>query len=106
MFAARTSSLYLATAFIAMAAAANQGYYANLYTTASDLFPKQAVASVVGLGGMFGSIFAALFAEASGFILQKTGHYTILFVFCGSAYLISVAAFHLLAPRMEPAVIT
>jgi ACS family hexuronate transporter-like MFS transporter len=105
VFAAGTSSLIVAVGLITLAAAANQGYYANLYTTASDLFPKRAVASVVGLGGMFGSAYAALFAEAAGHILQSTGHYTSLFIFCGTAYLMSVACFHLLAPRMKPAVL-
>jgi ACS family hexuronate transporter-like MFS transporter len=103
VFAATTSSLAVATALVALADAANQAYYANLYTTASDLFPKRAVASVVGLGGMCGSAYAAFFAEAAGHILQDTGEYAGLFIFCGSAYLVSVAAFHLLSPRMIPA---
>jgi ACS family hexuronate transporter-like MFS transporter len=60
---------------------------------------------VVGLGGMVGSIFAAFFAEIVGHILQASGQYTGLFLFCGSAYLVSAALFHLLAPRMIPAAI-
>jgi ACS family hexuronate transporter-like MFS transporter len=104
VFAANVPSLGLAITLITLAAAANQGYYANLYTTASDLFPKRAVASVVGLGGMFGSAFAAVFAQVAGYVLQQGWNYTGLFIFSGSAYLISLLAFHLLAPRMEPAV--
>jgi ACS family hexuronate transporter-like MFS transporter len=105
VFAAVTPSLSLAVVLIALAAAANQGYYANLYTTASDLFPKQAVATVIGLGGMFGSAYAAAFAEMAGYVLQHTGQYTGLFILCGSAYLMSAAVFHLLSPRMQPALI-
>ncbi len=89
---------------IGLAAAAHQGWSANIFTTASDMFPKKAVASVVGLGGMAGSIGGMLIATAAGFILQITGgQYLILFIICGSAYLIALLIFHALVPKMEVA---
>ena len=90
---------------IGVAAAAHQGWSANLFTTASDMFPKRAVGSVVGVGGMAGAIGGMLIATAAGFILQFTGSYVILFVICGSVYLLALLLFHLLVPRMEPATI-
>lgn len=93
-----------AVLLIGLAAAAHQGWSANIFTTASDMFPKKAVASVVGLGGMAGSIGGMLIATAAGFILQITGgQYLILFIICGSAYLIALLIFHALAPKMEVA---
>lgn len=90
---------------IGVAAASHQGWSANLFTTASDMFPKRAVGSVVGLGGMAGAIGGMFIATAAGFILQFTGSYVILFIICGTVYLLALLFFHLLAPRMEPAVI-
>ncbi len=93
-----------AVLLIGLAAAAHQGWSANIFTTASDMFPKKAVASVVGLGGMAGSIGGMLIATAAGFILQITGgQYLILFIICGSAYLVALLIFHILAPNMEVA---
>lgn len=89
---------------IGLAAAAHQGWSANIFTTASDMFPKKAVASVVGLGGMAGSIGGMLIATAAGFILQIIGgQYLILFIICGSTYLVALLIFHALVPNMEVA---
>lgn len=103
VFAAQASDLWLATFLIGLAAAAHQGWAANLFTLASDLFPKQAVASVVGLGGMFGSIAAVAFSKSAGFILQATGSYWILFIMAGSAYLLALGIMQMLIPNMNPA---
>ncbi len=92
-----------AVLLIGVAAASHQGWSANIFTTASDMFPKKAVGSVVGLGGMAGAIGGMLIATAAGFIIQLTGHYIILFIICGSVYLIALLIFHLLVPRLEPA---
>ena len=92
-----------AVALIGIAAAAHQGWSANIFTTASDMFPKKAVGSVVGLGGMAGSIGGMLIAIVAGLILQLTGSYVILFIICGSAYLLALLIFHLLVPTMETA---
>jgi ACS family hexuronate transporter-like MFS transporter len=106
VFAAKASNLWVATLLIGLAASAHQGWAANLFTLVSDLFPKQAVASVVGLGGMFGSLAAVAFSQSAGSILQKTGSYWVLFIMAGSAYLLALAIIQLLIPNMKPAVVT
>ena len=103
MFAARASNLWVAVAFVSLAAAAHQGWSANLFTMASDMFPRRAVGSVVGIGGMAGSIGGMMIASAVGLILQYTGSYLPIFVIAGSAYLVALGIIHLLAPRLEPA---
>ena len=103
IFAAKASNVWVATLLIGLAASAHQGWSANLFTLVSDLFPKKAVASVVGLGAMFGSVSAMVFAQSTGFVLEKTGSYWSLFLICGFAYLVALAIMHALVPRMEPA---
>jgi len=103
MFAARASHLWTAVAFVGLAAAAHQGWSANLFTMVSDMFPRRAVGSVVGIGGMAGAIGGMLIASAVGLILQYFGSYLPIFVIAGSAYLLALGSIHLLAPRLEPA---
>ncbi|MBN2356882.1 MFS transporter [candidate division KSB1 bacterium] len=91
-----------AVLLIGLATAAHQGWAANLFTSVSDMFPKKAVGSVIGLGGMAGSIGGMLVATAAGFILQFSGSYVILFIIAGSAYLFALLIFHLLVPKIEP----
>ncbi len=98
-------SLWVAVGLIGLAAAAHQGWSANIFTTASDMFPKRAVASVVGLGGMAGSVGGMLLATGAGFILEFTGSYLTLFIISGSAYLLALLIFHGLVPKMESAVL-
>ena len=102
IFASVVTHLWSAVALIGLAAAAHQGWSANIFTTVSDMFPTQAVGSVVGLGGMAGAIGGMLIATAAGLILQLTGHYLFLFIFCGFAYLVALFIFHVLVPKMEP----
>jgi len=102
VFAAQVSNLWLATFIIGLAASAHQGWAANLFTLVSDLFPKHAVASVVGLGGMFGSLSALAFSQAVGLNLQSSGSYTVLFIMAGSAYLLALIIMQLLIPKMKP----
>lgn len=103
MFAPAANSMWLAVFFVSLAAAAQQWWSANLFTTASDMFPKQAVASVVGLGGFVGAMGAVVFQQATGYILDATdSNYQIIFVVCGLAYLIGLAGFHMLSPRLRP----
>jgi MFS family permease len=86
-----------------VAAAAHQGWSANLFTTTSDMFPRRAVGSVVGIGGMAGALGGATMAVATGYILESTGqNYTIVFVIAGTAYLVALLIIHLLAPQLEP----
>ena len=86
---------------IGLAAAAHQGFSANLFTTPSDMFPREAVASVVGIGGMAGGIGGMLIAKIVGYVLQATGSYLIPFLIAGSAYIMALLVMHLLAPRLE-----
>ena len=93
--------LWPSVLLIGLAAAAHQGFSANLFTTASDMFPREAVASIVGIGGMAGGIGGMLIAKVVGYALQATGSYLIPFFIAGSAYTVAVLAMHLLAPRLE-----
>jgi ACS family hexuronate transporter-like MFS transporter len=95
---------WTAVLLIGLAGAAHQGWSANLFTTTSDIFPKTAVASVTGLGGMAGSVGGILFPIYSGWLLDRfkasgnvTAGYAILFGICGSAYLLAFLINHLLA---------
>lgn len=103
VFASKVSNLWAVVFLIGLATAAHQGFATNLFTMPSDMFPRRAVGSVVGLGGMFGSIGALFIAKVTGYVLQWTGSYVSLFIIAGSAYLIALAIIHLLSPRFEPA---
>ncbi|WP_266364575.1 MFS transporter [Tellurirhabdus rosea] len=100
-FAARTNSLYVAIALISLATAAHQGWAANIYTFASDLFPKNAVASVTGIGGMFGAVGGIVLAAVAGVIRVHFGYFP-LFLIASSTYLIALILLHQLVPNMEP----
>ena len=103
VLAANVKSLWVAVGLIGLAAAAHQGWSCNLFTTTSDMFPRQAVGSVVGMGGMAGALGGATLAVATGYILQSTGqNYTIVFCIAGSAYLIALLVIQLLAPQLKP----
>lgn len=103
VFAASVSSLWVAVALIGLAAASHQGFSANLFTLVSDLFPRRAVASVVGMGGFGGAIGGMCISTFTGFLLQFTGSYVPVFAMAGSAYLIALGCIQGLAPRLEPA---
>ena len=103
VFAYRVESLWGAVLLVGLAAGAHQGFSANLFTLPSDLFPSQAVASVVGMGGMAGAIGGMLMAKIVGYVLQWTGSYMIPFFIAGSVYLVALALIHMLTPHMEPA---
>lgn len=102
IFAANVKSLWAAVALIGLAAAAHQGWSCNLFTTTSDMFPRQAVGSVVGIGGMAGALGGATMAVATGYILQSTGqNYSIIFTIAGTLYLVALLVIHLLVPNLE-----
>ena len=102
MTASRASKLWSAVFLIGLAVAAHQAWSANIFTFASDLFPKKAVGSVTGLGGMAGAVGGMLFSTAAGHLLELTGSYVILFIISGLAYLVALGIIQLLAPRMKP----
>ncbi len=103
VFAANVQSMWGAVALISLATAAHQGWSANLFTFASDMFPRQAVGSVVGLGGFAGAVGGMLIAKVTGYVLQVTGSYTTVLMIAGGAYLVALAVVHILTPRLEPA---
>ncbi|MGD0350158.1 MAG: MFS transporter [Verrucomicrobiota bacterium] len=99
---------WTAVALIGFAAAAHQAWSANLSTTVSDMFPKKAVASVIGIGGIAGACSSFFFPIFCGWVLDhfsktqnETAGYAILFAICASAYLVAFGLIHLCAPRFE-----
>jgi MFS transporter, ACS family, aldohexuronate transporter len=103
IFAANAANLWVAVLLIGLAAAAHQGWSANVYTLTSDMFPKQAIGSVVGFGGTAGAIGGMMIAKLTAAILQYTGSYLPVFIIAASAYLVALLMVHLLSPRLEPA---
>ncbi len=103
VLASQASEMWVAVALLSIATAAHQGWSANLFTTASDMFPRKAVGSIVGFGGMAGSIGGMLLSTSAGFLLELTGSYMTLFIISGSAYLIALLIFNFIVPRLQPA---
>ena len=97
-------SMWTAVLIVGVAAAAHQAWSANVYTLASDMFPRAAVGSVVGIGAFAGGIGGWAFQRVTGRILQANGNdYTPIFIVCGLAYVAAWIVIHFLAPRLEPA---
>jgi ACS family hexuronate transporter-like MFS transporter len=67
------------------------------------MFPRRAVGSIVGFGGMAGAVGGMLISTATGFILELTGSYVSIFIIAGSVYLLALLIIHLLVPKLEPA---
>jgi ACS family hexuronate transporter-like MFS transporter len=101
--ASKATDLWVAVTLVGLAAAAHQGWSANVFTLASDMFPRKAVGSVVGLGGTAGALGGMLIAKVTGYLLNATGSYVPVFLIAASAYLIALGLVHLLVPRLEPA---
>ncbi len=102
VFATQVTSLWAAVGLIGLAAAAHQGWSANIFTLASDMFPRRAVGSVVGIGGFGGAVGGMLIATAVGHLLQWTGSYVPVFLLAGAAYLVALLVIQVLAPRLTP----
>lgn len=109
MFSAVVSNMWVAVFLVGLAASAHQGFSSNLFTTVSDMFPKQAVGSVVGIGGTAGALGAMLLLTITARLFANslvaagdTSVYTTLFVIAGFAYLVSLAAMHLISPKLRP----
>ena len=97
------NSMWLVIAVLSLAMAAHQGFSANLFTTTSDMFPRAAVASVVGIGGAMGALGIALMQKLAGYIVEWTKSYSILFMISGSAYLVALLVIHLFSPKLAQA---
>jgi ACS family hexuronate transporter-like MFS transporter len=95
--------LWTVVALVGLATAAHQGWSANLFTLPSDMFPKAAVGSVIGIGGMSGAIGGVLMQLATGYIVKITNSYVPLFVVACIAYILALAVIHSITPRLAPA---
>jgi MFS transporter, ACS family, hexuronate transporter len=97
------ADVWWAVALVALAAAAHCGYAANLFTLVSDTVPRQAVGSVVGIGGMAGAIAGMFFAQVVARVLYATNNnYIVPFAIAGTTYSLGLLLIHLLLPRLEP----
>ncbi|HEY0795522.1 MAG TPA: MFS transporter [Acidisarcina sp.] len=103
MYAPFSHNLWVVVGLIGVATAAHQGWSANLFTLPSDMFPKAAVGSVVGIGGLFGALGGVLLQPATGHIVERTHSYVPLFAIACSAYLVALGIIQLIAPRLQPA---
>ena len=109
VFATVTATPWIAVALIAIAAAAHQGWSANVFSLAGDMFPRRIVGSVTGLGGFAGSIGGILLFAVVGQIRKasiargEAGNYFPIFLAASLAYLAALLITHLLAPKLEPA---
>ena len=90
----------IAVIIVGLAGSAHQGWSANLFSVVSDTMPKEAISSTVGLGGFVCFLTGAVVAEAIGIVLERTGSYSLIFATASSLYLISLAAVHLLVPKI------
>ena len=104
IFAASTTHIWTAVLLIGLACGAHQGWSANIFTLSSDMFPKRAVGSVVGIGGAAGGIGGFFIANIVGFILNKNpGNYLPIFIIAGSMYLTALLIIQMIVPKLEPA---
>ncbi len=102
IIASQTRSAWLAVGLIGMATACHQAWSANLFTLSSDMFPRRAVGTVVGIGGFAGGIGGIVIAEFAGRVLQRDpSFYLPMFIVAGLIYLVALGVIHLLAPRLE-----
>jgi MFS transporter, ACS family, hexuronate transporter len=104
-----STNIWQVVAIMSLAMAAHQAWSTNIFTIVSDIVPKKAVSSVVGLGGMSGSIASTLFPLLVGSLLayyKSLGHitagYNILFIIAGCTYLLTILIIHLLTRKMKP----
>ena len=100
--APRVSNPWVAVLLIGLATAAHQGFSCNMYTLASDMFPRRAVGSVVGLGTFTGGMGGFILQISAGLIIGWMHDYLAIFAVAGSAYLTALLVIHLLVPRLEP----
>jgi len=103
-FVAFTESKWIAIFLIGLGAAGHQAWSANLFTLASDVFPKKATASVVGIGGMVGAVAGMIFNIILGSVLDSANNTGFFWAFlvAGSCYIILLGIIHLIMPKMQP----
>jgi len=106
LFVLQAPSPVIAVLIIGLGTAGHQAFSSNIFTMISDLYPRRAIATVAGMGGLAGALGGILIAQATGWSLELTGSYLPVILYAGLAYLIAFALIHLLVPRMEPAPIS
>jgi ACS family hexuronate transporter-like MFS transporter len=102
VFASGASETWVAVAVLSLATAGHQGWAANMFASISDMYPRHAVSSAVGIAGFGGSAGGMVIASATGFILQATGSYMPMFVWAAFSYLFVLGLIHVMIPRIEP----
>jgi MFS transporter, ACS family, hexuronate transporter len=103
VFTLTVNSVWADVLIIGLAAAGHQAFSANLYALPSDLFPRYAVGSVIGIGGTAGALGGMAFSYLVGQVLDASGNYGALFAIAGGAYFLALLAVHLLSPRLARA---
>jgi ACS family hexuronate transporter-like MFS transporter len=101
LYAPYAHNLWVVVGLVGLAGAAHQGFSANIFTLASDLFPKSAVGSVVGIGAMTGAVTGFTAQLVTGRIVRVS--YLPCFIYAGAAYLAALIIIHLLSPNLTPA---
>jgi len=99
------TNLWVVVVLIGLAAAAHQGWASNIFTVVSDIYPKKAVGSMVGLSGFIGAIGGTISASIVGWVLELTNSYIFIFTIAGSAYLLAWLILKILIPNIEPVII-
>ncbi len=102
VYAPFSKNLWLVVALISLATASHQGWSANLFTTSSDMFPRRAIGSIVGIGATGGAVGGILIQVGTGYIVQRTHGYLPIFIFAGLAYVIALAIIQGLTPKLNP----
>lgn len=101
LFVSGLENMWLAVFLIGIALAGHQAFSSNLLSIPPDMFPKRAVASVIGLGGFCGGVGGMIMAKSTGLVLDATGgNYTLIFAACTVTYFVAVLAIHLLSPKL------
>jgi ACS family hexuronate transporter-like MFS transporter len=95
-------TVWLTVLIVGLAGSAHQGWSANLFSVVADTMPREAISSVVGLGGFVAYFTGGFVNGITGMILQKTGSYVTVFAYFSGMYLLSLLAIQLLVPRLEP----
>jgi ACS family hexuronate transporter-like MFS transporter len=104
IYASTTTDKWLSIVLIGLACGAHQGWSANIFTLASDMFPKRAVGSVVGIGGAAGALGGCCISFIVGWVLERNpNNYLPIFIIAGSIYLIALLVIQVLVPKLEPA---
>jgi len=104
-FVAYTSNLWIAVLLISLAAAGHQGWASNIFTLVSDIYPKNAIGSMMGLSGFTGAIGGALSAYFVGLVLEATNSYSLLFAVASAIYLVNWAVIRLFIKKVEPIIL-